>query len=255
MRLLADRFAETFGKPVIVENVTGAAEIIAADRTAKATPDGYTIGMLNAASVTVNSNLNSKSLYDPVKDLAPVIQVYGYPELLVVNNQVPVKNVEELVALARAAPGKLTFGHSGVDTANYFSGELFKSLAQIDVQQVPFRGSPQILTDLMGGRISMSFTPEASLSLIQEGKIRAVSVTSLKRAPFVADLPTMDKSGFRGFDVTAWFGLFVPARTPASVIEKLNRETTEIIALPEVRRRLYDVIRYRLETPRRSLRR
>jgi tripartite-type tricarboxylate transporter receptor subunit TctC len=241
-RLLADKLAEAFGKAVIVENVTGAGGNIAADRIAKARPDGYTIGLLANTNIVVNVSLYGKLSYDPVKDLAPITQFFGFPNVLVINNEVPAKSVKELVELARAQPGKLTFGHSGPGTPTHLSGELVKSMARIDLQQVSYRGPPQTLTDLIGGQITMSFVaPGPALPLIREGKIRALAVTSLKRAPFALSIPTMDESGFPGFDITSWIGLFAPAGTPASIIEKLNRETTRIVALPEIRQKLYDL--------------
>jgi tripartite-type tricarboxylate transporter receptor subunit TctC len=164
VRLLADRLGDALGKSVIVENVTGASGNIAADRVAKAAPDGYTIGALAAANIVVNVSLYKKLSYDPMKDLAPVTQIYGYPNVLVVNNAVPARSVEELVALARAAPGKLSFGHAGVGTSLHLAGEIFKSMARIDIQEVPYRGSPLVATDLMGGRITMSFIPRRQLS-------------------------------------------------------------------------------------------
>ncbi len=236
VRLLADKLGEAIGKPVIVENVTGAAGTIAVDRVAKATPDGYTIGVLASPNIVIQGSLFKKLSYDPVRDLAPVTQVYGYANVLVVNNDVPAKSVAELVALARASPGKLTFGHPGLGSSGHLAGELLNFMAHIDMQQVPFRGSPMVITDVIGGRITMSFMPPiTSLSLMQEGKIRALAVTSLKRAPFLADIPTMNESGFPGFDVTVWFGLFVPAGTSAVIIERLHRETAKIVALPDVR--------------------
>jgi tripartite-type tricarboxylate transporter receptor subunit TctC len=242
VRILADKLGEAIGKPVIVENVTGAAGNIAADRVAKSAPDGYTIGVLAGANIVVNGSLYKKLPYDSVRDLAPVKQVYGYPNVLVVNNDVPAKSVAELVALARASPGRLTFGHAGVGTSLHLAGELFNFMAHIDVQQVPFRGSSLVVTDLMGGRITMSFIPPtATLSLIREGRVRALAVTSLKRAPFVPDIPTMDESGFPGFDVTAWFGMVAPAGTSAAVIEELNRATVKIMALPDVHDKLYAI--------------
>jgi tripartite-type tricarboxylate transporter receptor subunit TctC len=159
----------------------------------------------------------------------------------VVNNDVPVNNVEELIALARAKPGKLTFGHTGPGTTQHLTGELLKSMARVDIQQVPFRGSPQVATDLIGGQITMAFiNPSIGLSLVHEGKIRALAVTSLKRAPFAASLPTMDEAGFPGFDVTAWFGLFVPTATPAPIINRLSLETVKILALPDMQKKFYD---------------
>jgi tripartite-type tricarboxylate transporter receptor subunit TctC len=192
--------------------------------------------VLAGPNIVINGSLYKKLPYDPVRDLAPVTQVYGYPNVLVVNNDVPAKSVAELVALARASPGKLTFGHPGLGTSSYLAGELLNFMAHIDTQQVPFRGSPLVITDVMGGRITMSFmTPVTSLSLIGEGKIRALAVTSLKRAPFLADIPTMDESGFPGSDVSVWFGLFVPAGTSAAIIERLHRETAKITAMLDVR--------------------
>jgi tripartite-type tricarboxylate transporter receptor subunit TctC len=238
-RLLADKLGEALAKPVIVENVTGAGGNIAADRTAKAAADGYTIGVLANGNLTVNATLYKKLPYDPAKDLAPITQVYGYPNVLAVNNDVPAKSVAELVALARAAPGTLTFGSSGAGTSLHLSGELFKIMAHVDVQHVPFRGSSLVVADLMGGRITMSFLPPvSSLALLREGKITPLAVTSLTRAPFLPDVPTMEESGFPGFSVTAWFGMFVPAGTPEAVIQRLHAETTRITASPDFRDKL-----------------
>jgi tripartite-type tricarboxylate transporter receptor subunit TctC len=238
-RLLADKLGVALGKAVIVENVTGASGHIAADRVAKASPDGYTIGVMPAANIVVDGTLYKRLPYDPLKDLVPVTQVYGYTDVLVVNNDVPAKNVGELVALARAKPGQLTYGHSGIGTSLHLAGELFNAMAHVDAQQVPFRGSSLVITDVMGGRITMSFIPPiGTLSIILEGKVRALAVTSLKRAPFLPDVPTMDESGFPGFDVTTWWGMLVPAGTPAPVIEKLNHETVKIMALPDMHDKL-----------------
>lgn len=238
-RLLADKLGVALGKAVIVENVTGASGHIAADHVAKASPDGYTIGMMAAGNIVVDGTLYKKLPYDPLKDLVPVTQVYGYTDVLVVNNDAPAKNVAELVALARAKPGQLTYGHSGIGTSLHLAGELFNAMAHVDVQQVPFRGSTLVITDVIGGRITMSFIPPTgTLSIILEGKVRALAVTSLKRVPFLPDVPTMDESGFPGFDVTTWWGMFAPAGTPAAVIERLNRETVKIMASPDMRDKL-----------------
>jgi tripartite-type tricarboxylate transporter receptor subunit TctC len=241
-RILANKLSEAFGKPVLVENVTGAAGNIAADRVTKAVPDGYTIGILPNSNIVINASLYRQLSFGPVKELIPITQLFGYPNLLVVNNDAPVKSVQELVALARRKPGKLTYGHSGLGTTQHLSGELMKLMARIDVQEVAYRGPPQILTDLIGGQIAMSFiSPSNSLPLIRQGKIRALAVTSPQRTSFASDLPTMNESGFTGFDVTAWFGVFAPAGTPASIIEKLSRETAMVMALPDVHAKLLDV--------------
>jgi tripartite-type tricarboxylate transporter receptor subunit TctC len=174
-----------------------------------------------------------------LKDFAPVTQVYGYPNVLVVNNGVPAKSVAELVALAKASPGRLTYGHSGLGTSLHLAGELLNYMAHIDVQQVPFRGSSLVVTDLMGGRITMSFIPPtATLPLMNEGKIRPLAVTSPERAPFLPNIPTMAESGYPGYEVPGWFGMVAPAKTPAAVIDRLNRETVKIMGAPEIREKL-----------------
>jgi tripartite-type tricarboxylate transporter receptor subunit TctC len=241
-RLVADKLAEALGQPVVVDNITGAGGNIAADRTAKAPPDGYTIGILPVGNIVINVSLYNKLSYDPATELVPVIQIYGYPNILLINNDVPARNVAELIALARAQPGKLTFGHSGIGTTTHLAGELLKRRAGIDIQGVPYRGPPQVLTDLLGGRLTMTFnTPSTTLSLVQQGRIRALAVTSLERAPFAPQLPTMDESGFPGFELTPWFGMFVPTGTPVAIIERLHRETSKIIAMPDVNRKVNDL--------------
>jgi tripartite-type tricarboxylate transporter receptor subunit TctC len=241
-RLLADKLTDVLGKPVIVENVTGAGGNIAMDRVAKAAPDGYTIAVVAGGNIVVNGSLYRRLPFDPLKDFAPVTQVYGYPNVLVVNNDVPAKSVAELVALAKASPGKLTYGHSGLGTSLHLAGELFNYMAHIDVQQVPFRGSSLVVTDLMGGRITMSFIPPtATLPLMNEGKIRPLAVTSAERAPFLRDVPTMAESGYPGYEVPGWFGMIAPAKTPAAVIDRLNRETVKIMASPDVREKVHAI--------------
>lgn len=235
VRIIADKLSEAFGKPVVVENVTGAAGGIAADRVAKAAPDGYTLGALASANIVINSSIYAKLPYDPIKDLTPVTQIFGYPNVLTVNNDVPVQTVRELIDFARANPGKLTFGHSGIGTTQHLGGELMKSIARIEMQQVPYRGPPQIAADLMGGRITMSFLSSgAPMQLVREGKLRALAVTSRARAPFAPDLPTMIESGFPNFDMTPWFGVFVPAGTPQTIVERLNKEIVRIVATPDM---------------------
>jgi len=241
-RLLADRLTDAFGKPVIVENITGAAGNIAADRTAKATPDGYAIGLLTGANVTINVSLYNKLPFDPLKDLVPITLVFGYPNVLVVNNEVAATSVAELVALARAKPDTLSFGHSGLGTTQHLAGELFKTRSRIDIQDVPYRGPPQIVADLISGRIDMSFlSTGGTFGLMKERKIRPLAVTSKERAPFFPELPTMAEVGFPGFAMTVWFGLFAPAGTPEPVIARLHRETTRIMTADDVRKRLIDV--------------
>ncbi len=238
-RLMADKLGDALGKAVIVENVTGGSGHIAVDHVVKAPPDGYTIAVMPAGNIVVDGYLYKRLPYDPLKDLTPVAQVYGYTDVLVINNDVPARTPLELAALARAKPGQLTFGHSGIGTSLHLAGELFKAMAHVDLQQVPFRGSTLVITDVIGGRVTMSFIPPTgTLSIIQDKKVRALAVTSLKRVPFLPDIPTMDESGFPGFDVTTWWGMFAPVGTPAAIVDKLNRETVKIMATPEMREKL-----------------
>ena len=241
-RLLGDRFTETWGKPVVVENITGAGGNIATDRAAKAAPDGYTLLMGGNASIIFNPSLYQKLPFDPVKDFAPITQIFIAANVLAVHSDAPAKSLAELVALARAQPGKLSYGHAGVGTSQHLAGELFKYMARLDMQPVPYRGSTAIIPDLLAGRLSMCFCNVVNvMPLAREGKLRVFAVTSLKRSGVAPDLPTMAESGFPGFEAVPWFGLMAPAGTPLPIIDKLHRETVRILAVPEVRRRLEEL--------------
>ena len=239
-RLLADKFSESWGKPVVVENVTGAGGNLAIDRAVKSAPDGTTLVMASSA-ITINPNLSDKTPYDPVRDLTPISIGVFTPSILVVNNDVPATNVQELVALARAQPGKLTYGHAGTGTPAHLSGEMLKSLARIDVQPVPYRGIPALIPDLLSGRLTMSL-PNMSvvLPLVREGKLRALAAIAPRRAAAAPDLPTMAEAGLPGFDVPIWFGLMAPAGTPQPIVDKLHGETVRALASADVRKRLGD---------------
>ena len=224
---------------MIVENVTGAAGNIAADRTATAAPDGHTIGILTGANIVIRPLLHKKLPHDPLKDLVPVSLAYRFANILAVNNDVTARTLDGLVARARAEPGKLTFGHLGLGSVTHLSGELLKVKARIDIQGVPYRGSSAVLADLIGGQIAMAFSPVAStLPLAREGKVRALAVTSRMRAPLAPDLPTVAESGYPSFETTVWFGLFAPAGTPQSIIDRLSHEVSRIMHSPDVRARL-----------------
>src|SRR5437867_5537445 len=235
-RIVADGLSEAWGKPFVVENVTGAAGNVSADRVAKSAPDGYTLTMAASSTIASNVSLYDKLPFDPVKDLSPISQVCFTPNILALNNDVPAKNLRELVALAQARPGELTFGSAGVGTSQHLSGELFKAMAGVNLQHVPYRGIAQVMPDVLGGRLTMTFgNISAVLPLMRENKLRAMAVTSIKRSASVPDLPTMAEQGYPGFDATAWFGLFAPAGTPAPIVAKLHAETAKILARPDVR--------------------
>ena len=238
-RLLGDKLTETWGKPVVVENVSGAGGNLAVERVAKAAPDGYTLLMGGNASLVINPNLIAKLSYDPIKDFAYITQVFIVPNLLVVRNDVPATTIQELVALAKARPDYFIAGHAGIGTSQHLAGELFKVMAGVSLQQVPYRGTPAILPDLLAGRLNIFFGNITNLlPLVREGKLRAFAITSRKRSPQIPELPTMEELGFPGFDATAWFGLVAPAGTPQPVIEKVHKETVRLLALPDVKSKL-----------------
>ena len=237
-RLLGQNFAGAWGKPVVIENITGAAGNIAADRVAKATPDGYTLGLLGTVQLIVNPGLY-KVAYDPMKDFAPISQVTVSPFMLVVHNAVPAKNVKELVALAKAQPGGLTFASAGSGSSPHMAAELLKSVAGLDIRHIPYKGVGAAIPDLLGGRVTMTFSPiVVVLPLVREKKLHALAVTSLKRSSAAPELPTVAESGFPGFEYTSWNGLLAPARTPATIIRKLHLETVKALELPDLRAKL-----------------
>jgi len=196
-RMVGDKLIEAWGKPVVIENVTGSGGNMATERVAKAAPDGYTLLLGTSGPFVIHPSLYPKLPFDPVKDFAPITQLCFTANVLVVNNDVPAKSVAELTALARAEPGKLTFGSAGVGTTQHLSGELFKTMAGLDIQHIPYRGIAAVMPDLLGGRLTMVFaSPVSALPLAREGKVRPLAVTSLTRAPSSPDLPTMVEAGF-----------------------------------------------------------
>jgi tripartite-type tricarboxylate transporter receptor subunit TctC len=240
-RLIGDKFTETWGKPVVVENITGAGGNIATDRAAKSPPDGYTLVMGGNASLVFNASL-MKLPYDPVADFAPITQVFIAANILAVPPEIPAKTIEELVAYAKANPGKLTYGHAGVGTSQHLAGELFKYMTKTDIQPVAYRGSTAILPDVIGGRVSMCFCNVVNvMPLAREGKLRIFAVTSKKRSAAAPDLPTMIEAGFPGFEAVPWFGLMAPVGTSPEIIDKLHRETVKILAMPDVRKKLEEL--------------
>jgi len=239
-RLLAEKFAEGWGKPEVLENATGAGGNIAIERPLKAAPDGYTLVMASSA-ITINPSLYEKVSYDPLNDLAPISIAVFVPSILVVNNDVPARNLQELISLARAQPGKLTYGHAGVGTPAHLSGEVLKSLAGINIVPVPYRGIPALLPDLVAGRLSMTL-PNMSvvLPLVREGKVRALAAIAPRRATVAPDLPTAVEQGLQGFDVPIWFGLMAPAGTAQPIIDKVHQETVRALAGDDLRTRFAD---------------
>jgi tripartite-type tricarboxylate transporter receptor subunit TctC len=237
-RLIGQRYSEAMARPVVVENIAGAAGSIALERVAKAAPDGYTLALAVNAQLTVNPSLY-KLAYDPASDLAPVSQLYLATNVLVVPLAVPAKNLDELVALARAQPGALTFASGGGGSSPHIAAELLKSVARLDLRHVPYKGVVAGVPDVLAGRVTMMFAPSTvALPPVRAGKLRALAVTSLKRSPALPDVPTVAESGFPGFEATIWGGLVAPAGTAASVIQRLHAEAVSALKAPDVQSRL-----------------
>jgi tripartite-type tricarboxylate transporter receptor subunit TctC len=238
-RLLGDKFSAVFRQPVVVESMVGAAGNLAAAYVSRAVPDGYTLLMSGDAAMTTNVTLYRNIPYHPLKDLAPITQVVATPNILTVHPDLPAKTVAELVAYAKANPGKLNYGHGGIGFSTHLAGQVFKLAIDTEIQHVPFRTPAAQMTDLLTGRINMCFCNISQvLPHIAEGKLRGLAVTSLTRVSQAPDLPTLHESGFPGFDVTSWFALMAPARTPAPVIAKLHQESVRALTQAEVRQQL-----------------
>jgi tripartite-type tricarboxylate transporter receptor subunit TctC len=237
-RILADRFSEVWGTPFVVEDVPGAGSNIATDRVAKAAADGYTLLMGGNPSLVINPSLYETLPFDPIRDFAPISQVFVAANVLAVPIELPVKTVAELVALAKREPGKLSYAHAGVGTSQHLAAELFKYMAHVDIAPVPYRGTTALLPDLLAGRITMSFANIVNVvPLAREGKLRALAITSIKRSALAPDLPTMAESGFPGFEAVPWFGLLAPSGTPQDVLDELHDETVKTLAMPGVRKK------------------
>jgi tripartite-type tricarboxylate transporter receptor subunit TctC len=237
-RILADRFAEVWGTAFVVENVPGAGSNIATERVAKAAPDGYTLLMGGNSSLVINPGLYETLPFDPLRDFAPISQVFIAANVLAVPPELPVRTVADLVALAKAEPGKLSYGHAGVGTSQHLGAELFKYMAHLDIAAVAYRGTTALMPDLLANRISMSFANIVNVvPLAREGKLRALAITSIRRSALAPDLPTMAESGFAGFEAVPWFGLLAPAGTAKDILEKLHAATEKALAMPQVRKK------------------
>jgi tripartite-type tricarboxylate transporter receptor subunit TctC len=240
-RLMAQRLAESFGQNVVVDNRPGASGIIGIDITSKANPDGYTMVIMDPA-IVINPSLLPKVPYDIHKDLVPLTILSSSPLVLAINAKVPATNVQELVALAKSQPGKLTFASAGVGTTPHMAGELFKARIKQDLVHVPYKGSGPAMADLVGGQVQMTFSSiTAALPFIKDGRLRGLATTGEKRAAALANLPTIIESGFPGFEVNLWLSIFVPSKTPQTIVTRLNSELRKALQQPEVRSALEKV--------------
>ena len=242
-RILAAKLSDNLGHQFIVETRAGAGGNTGSDSVAKSDPDGYTLLFTAPGPLTVNQTLYSKGLpFDPEKDFAPIAIFARTPIVLMVNPNVPVKNVQELIAFAKANPGKINFGSAGNGSTPHLSGELMKSMAQIEITHVPYRGTAPAMSDLVAGHIQMMFDLlPGSLPQISAGKVRALANAGAKRAPALKDLPTIAEQGLPGFDSSSWVALVAPAKTPAPVLAKLRAEVGKVIASPDIMKRIEEL--------------
>ena len=237
-RIVATRIGESMGQPVVVENRAGAGGILGTELVVKAAGDGYTIGKV-ATSHAINPGLYPKMPYDTVRDLIAVSHTVNLTNILVAHPSVPASSVRELIALARARPGTLTFGSAGNGQSNHLSGEIFRSMAGIDITHIPYKGSAPALTDVLAGNISMMFVDVLSaLPHLKSGRLRAIGIAGVNRAPALPDVPTITESGLPGFNGNTWLGLVAPAGTPREIVARISTEVSRALNAPEVRERL-----------------
>ena len=238
-RIVAEKLGGILGQPVIVDNRPGAGGSVAGEVVAHATPDGYTLLLGNNAILATNVSLYQKVDFDPLKDFAPISLIGTQANVLVVNNDVPAHSLTELIALAKANPGKLNFASSGYGLAAHLAGELFKTEAHIDIVHVPYKGSAPALEDVIAGHDQMMFaTTSGVMGFLANHQVRALAVTTLKRTAVLPDIPTMNEAGLPGFEATTWHGLVAPAGTPPAVIETLHRALVETLKDAGVQKKL-----------------
>jgi tripartite-type tricarboxylate transporter receptor subunit TctC len=241
-RILGRKLEQMLAQPFVIDNRPGAGGNVAAEAVAHAVPDGYTLLAGNNAILATNAALYKKINFDPVADFAPVGLIGSQANILVVNPGLPVKSIAELIALAKAEPGKLNFASSGHGLAAHLAGELFKAEAKIDIVHVPYKGAAPALQDVIAGHVQMMFATASSVvSHIQDGKVRPIAVATLERTAVLPDIPTMDELGLKGFDATTWHGLVAPARTPSDVVVALNRALAATLADAGVKKSLGDL--------------
>jgi tripartite-type tricarboxylate transporter receptor subunit TctC len=241
-RAIGQKLTDSWGQQVVVDNRAGAGGTIGSDLAAKGAPDGYTLLMGFVGTHAINPSLYSSLPYDVVKSYEPVSLVATATIILVLHPSLPAKSVKELIAVAKSKPGELTFGSPGNGTPQHLAGELFNTMAGVKMTHVPFKGAVPAINDLLGGRISLIFSSAPpALPHVASGKLRALAVTSARRSSVSPDLPTVSESGLPGFEVINWYGVLAPARTPKSIVDKLNAEITRITNMPDVKERLSTV--------------
>ena len=237
-RIVGQKLGERWGQPVLVENRAGAGGNIGADQVAKSAPDGYTL-LLGGVPHAISVSLYRKLPYDLASDLAAIAEIASFPSAIVLHPSLPANSVKELIALARARRGQLSFGSAGNGSPNHLALELFKTMAGVDMAHVPYKGSGQLIGDLLAGEVQLaSMGTPVALPHVQSGKLKAIAVTGASRSSLLPEVPTVSEAGLPGFDVTSWYGVFGPAGLPAGIVAKLNAEIGGAVTAPDVRERL-----------------
>lgn len=241
-RTIGIKMSDSMGQQIVVDNRAGGNGNIGMQIVAEAPPDGYTIVLGYIANLAIGPHLYKKLPFDPVKSFAPITQLAESPNILVAHPSLPVKSVKELIAYAKAHPGKLNFGSASVASVGHLTGIMLNQMAGIDMQHVPYKGSGQAVIDVVGGQIQLMFSGMSSvMPHVKAGRLRPLAVTGAKRSPAVPDVPTIAESGFPGFSATAWYGVLAPAKTPKAVVNRLHDEIVHALALPDVKQRLESV--------------
>jgi len=242
VRPIAQKLSERWGQPVFVDSRPGGSAMIGTDFVARSAPDGYTLMLAASSEVSMNVVLFKKMPYDPVRDLQPVTLVGTTPPILLAHPSLPVKSVKELVALARAKPGALSYGSIGTGTPQHFAGELMNATFRIDIVHVPYKGAAPALIDVIGGHVPLALTaPTVAIPHVKAGRLRALAVTSAERSGAIPDVPTIAESGAPGFNIVQWYSIWMPAKPPRDVLEKLQGELVRIIQSPDYRQRQLEV--------------
>ena len=241
-RIFGQKLAEQLGRQVVIDNRGGAGAIIGTELAAKSAPDGYTLLMGTNGLLAINPNMYAKLPYDSVRDFEPVSFIATAPSVLVVHPSVPAKSVKDLIALAKAQPGKLNYASGGIGTSPHLSGELFKSMAGLDIVHVPYKGGGPALMGTTAGQVEIFFPGiMEALPPVRDGKLRGIAVTTIKRTPIVPEMPTISEAGLPGYDSGNWYAILVPAKTPREIITRLHAATVATLAVPDTKKRLLEV--------------
>jgi len=241
-RLIGVKLQNSLGQPVVVENHPGAGGTVGTDFVAKSAPDGYTILVATTANLSISPHLYPKLPYNALKDLTPVSLLANSPLILTISKNIPANNLKELIAYAKANPGKLNYASAGSGTIQHVAGAMFASMAGIDAIHVPYKGTSQILPDLVAGRVNLMFnSPAPMLPLVKDGSLKAIGIGSLNRSPLNPEFSTISEQGLTGFDVAPWYAFFAPTGTPPAIIARLNKDITAALALPDVKEKYADM--------------